>query len=271
MNPRGFLIERWHTTADAVAESLLGLVYPPACALCHEQRALPASGHVCDTCRDRVRRISGPICPRCGLPFSGSVTGAPGTCADCREFPPPWDRARAAVHAEGLALEAVHRLKYQREPWFATFLSGLLVEAALPDLADRKVQGIIPVPLHPVRRRGREFNQAERLALPLATALGVAVVTDRVQRVEPTRNQATLDRRERRLNVRSAFGALGEGRLQGHWVVVDDVLTTGATAAAVCGVLRRMGVTEITVWAVARATLDGPAPFTGASRPSAVA
>lgn len=271
MNLRGFLIERWHTTADAVAESLLGLVYPPACALCHKQRALPASGHVCDTCRDRVRRISGPICPRCGLPFSGSVTGAPGTCADCREFPPPWDRARAAVHAEGLALEAVHRLKYQREPWFATFLSGLLVEAALPDLADRKVQGIIPVPLHPVRRREREFNQAERLALPLARALGVAVVTDRVQRVEPTRNQATLDRRERRLNVRSAFGALGEGRLQGHWVVVDDVLTTGATAAAVCGVLRRMGVTEITVWAVARATLDGPAPFTGASRPSAVA
>lgn len=271
MNLRGFLIERWHTTADAVAESLLGLVYPPACALCHKQRALPASGHVCDTCRDRVRRISGPICPRCGLPFSGSVTGAPGTCADCREFPPPWDRARAAVHAEGLALEAVHRLKYQREPWFATFLSGLLVEAALPDLADRKVQGIIPVPLHPVRRREREFNQAERLALPLARALGVAVVTDRVQRVEPTRNQATLDRRERRLNVRSAFGALGEGRLQGHWVVVDDVLTTGATAAAVCGVLRRMGATEITVWAVARATLDGPAPFTGASRPSAVA
>ena len=271
MNPRGFLIERWHTTADAVAESLLGLVYPPACALCHEQRALPASGHVCDTCRDRVRRISGPICPRCGLPFSGSVTGAPGTCADCREFPPPWDRARAAVHAEGLALEAVHRLKYQREPWFATFLSGLLVEAALPDLAERKVQGIIPVPLHPVRRRERDFNQAERLALPLARALGVAVVTDRVQRVEPTRNQATLDRRERRLNVRSAFGALGEGRLQGHWVVVDDVLTTGATAAAVCGVLRRMGVTEITVWAVARATLDGPAPFSGASRPSAVA
>jgi len=267
MNLGGAFIDRCRNAVGTLAEGLLGLVYPPACALCHERRALPASGHVCDTCRDRVRRISGPVCPRCGLPFSGSVTGAPGPCADCRDASPPWDRARAAVHAEGIALEAIHRLKYQREPWFATFLSGLLVEAALPDLADRQVQGIIPVPLHPVRRREREFNQAERLGLPLAMALGVEVVTDRVQRVEPTRNQATLDRRERRLNVRSAFGPRGQGRLAGHWVVVDDVLTTGATAAAVCGVLRQMGASQITVWAVARATLDGPAQALPAGRP----
>lgn len=252
MNPGGAFIDRCRNAVGTLAEGLLGLVYPPACALCHERRALPASGHVCDTCRDRVRRISGPVCPRCGLPFSGSVTGAPGPCADCRDASPPWDRARAAVHAEGIALEAIHRLKYQREPWFATFLSGLLVEAALPDLADRQVQGIIPVPLHPVRRREREFNQAERLGLPLAMALGVEVVTDRVQRVEPTRNQATLDRRERRLNVRSAFGPRGQGRLAGHWVVVDDVLTTGATAAACAGALAGAGARDVVFVAYCR-------------------
>jgi len=67
--------------------------------------------------------------------------------------------------------------------------------------------------------------------------------------------------------VRSAFGPRGQGRLAGHWVVVDDVLTTGATAAAVCGVLRQMGASQITVWAVARATLDGPAQALPAGRP----
>jgi len=260
MSLRSPILARCRHAIGGMARGVVGLVYPPVCALCHERRAPPEAGHVCDACRDRLRWISGPACPRCGLPFSGTVPSPPGPCAECRESPPPWDRARAAVHAEGVALEAIHRLKYGREPWFARFLAGVLVEAALPDLAGRAVQGLVPVPLHPVRRREREFNQAERLALPLARALGVPLVADRVLRVEATRNQATLDRKERRLNVRSAFGPRGDGVLRGHWVVVDDVLTTGATAAAVSQVLRRLGADEITVWAVARATSDAGPP-----------
>lgn len=263
MTTVGRAVGRWRGRFGSAAEGLLGLVYPAVCALCHGHRAGPAEGYVCAACRDRMRRISGPACPRCGIPYSGRVPSEPGPCSECRREPPTWDRARAVVHAEGLALECIHRLKYAREPWFGTFLAGLLVEAALPDLAGRAVEGIVPVPLHPVRLREREFNQAERLAIPLARALGVRLVTDRVRRSQPTRNQATLDRRQRMLNVASAFEPAGTGNLRGHWVLVDDVLTTGATTAAVAGVLRRLGAAEISVWAVARATPGDPAPRTG--------
>ena len=249
-------IARLGRALGSAGETLLGLVYPEVCALCRGRRAEAASGYVCEACRHRVRRIGEPICPRCGQPFTGAVPAGPGPCGDCRNGLFSWDRARAAVVAEGVALECIHRLKYGNEPWFATFLSALLVEAALPDLAGRRIRGIVPVPLHPVRLRERGFNQAERLARPLAQALGVRLVTDRVRRIEPTASQASLSREERMLNVRSAFGASGREPMPGSWVVVDDVLTTGATTDAVCRVLRSLGAEEVSVWAVARATFE---------------
>ncbi|MEY4691992.1 MAG: hypothetical protein RIT19_2317 [Verrucomicrobiota bacterium] len=249
-------ITRFGAVAGSLRETLLGLVYPPVCALCRGHRACAASGYVCEACDQRVRRIGTPCCPRCGVPFTGVVPAAPGPCADCRAGRFSWDRARAAVEAEGIALECIHRLKYGNEPWFATFLSGLLLEAALPDLAGRPVRGIVPVPLHAVRLRERGFNQAERLARPLAIALGVPLVTDLVQRREPTVSQASLSREERMHNVRSAFGPSRTDPITGSWIVVDDVLTTGATTDAVCRVLRSLGADEVSVWAVARATLD---------------
>lgn len=245
----------WATAAN-IAEGLLGLVYPRVCALCSLHRAEASSGFVCQACRERVRRVPNPCCPRCGVPFTGVVPDTAGPCADCRSAGFSWDHARAAALAEGVVLECIHRLKYGREPWFATFLSGLLTEAAVPILAGRPIAGIVPVPLHRVRRREREFNQAERLARPLAEALGVPLVTHRVRRRLPTANQASLGREERRRNVRSAFEAIGDDRIGGSWIIVDDVLTTGATTDAVAAVLRGLGAEEVSVWAVARATLQ---------------
>lgn len=253
-------------------ETLLGLAYPPVCALCHERRAGPREGHVCGLCRLGVRTITEPCCQRCGTPFGGEIIGA-HTCTACRSGSPSWDEARAAVVAEGAVLECIHRLKYQREPWFATFLSGLLAEAAAPRLAGHRWEGLVPVPLHPVRRREREFNQAELLARPLATALGLPLRTDLVRRREPTLSQASLSRDERIRNMRSAFEPAHGGRIRGAWIVVDDVLTTGATTDGVATVLKTLGATRVVVWAVARATLESAGsgwagPDQSARRPS---
>ena len=155
-------------------EVILGLVYPPVCALCHQHRADRDQGYVCTACQGSVRRITEPCCQRCGIPFSGTIIGSQ-TCAACRRDSWAWDEARAAAIAEGITLECIHRLKYQRELWFGTFLSGLMMEAALPRLVDHSWQGVVPVPLHRVKQREREFNQAERLAAPLAHALGGAL------------------------------------------------------------------------------------------------
>ena len=234
-------------------ETVLGLVYPRVCALCHEHRADRRNGYVCPSCSLGVRRIGNHCCRRCGLPSSGVIT-ASHTCADCRGATYAWDEARAAVVAEGVALESIHRLKYQKEPWFATFLSGLLTEAALPSLAGHSWQGVVPVPLHRVKLREREFNQAERLAAPLAHALGVPLVTDRVRRHEATLSQASLSREDRTRNVRSAFVPERSDTIRGSWIIVDDVLTTGATTDAVAAVLKGLGADRVIVWAVARAT-----------------
>jgi len=187
------------------------------------------------------------------------VITASHTCADCRGATYAWDEARAAVVAEGVALESIHRLKYQKEPWFATFLSGLLTDAALPSLAGHSWQGVVPVPLHRVKLREREFNQAERLAAPLAQALGVPLVTDRVRRHEATLSQASLSREDRTRNVRSAFVPERSDTIRGSWIIVDDVLTTGATTDAVAAVLKGLGADRVIVWAVARTTWDADA------------
>ena len=86
------------------AEMILGLVYPPVCALCHQQRADPIQGYVCDTCQSGVRRITEPCCQRCGIPFSGTIIGSQ-TCAACRRDSWAWDEARAAAIAYSSALD----------------------------------------------------------------------------------------------------------------------------------------------------------------------
>ena len=237
------------------AEMILGLVYPPVCALCHQQRADPIQGYVCDTCQSGVRRITEPCCQRCGIPFSGTIIGSQ-TCAACRRDSWAWDEARAAAIAEGITLECIHRLKYQRELWFGTFLSGLMMEAALPRLVDHSWQGVVPVPLHRVKQREREFNQAERLAAPLAHALGVPLKTYLVRRREATSSQTSLSREDRIGNMRTAFEPAGTAQIHGSWILVDDVLTTGATTDGVAAVLKNLGAERVVVWAVARAVLD---------------
>jgi len=109
------------------------------------------------------------------------------------------------------------------------------------------------VPLHPVKKREREFNQAERLAVRLGKAAEIPVNTRGLRRVEPTRTQTLLTREQRAANVRHAF-AVGSGcQLEGRRVIlVDDVLTTGATTSACARALRKAGAQEVQVWTVAR-------------------
>lgn len=240
-----------------IGEAVLGLVYPPVCEICRESRAGRAEGFVCGTCWQGVRFIRPPYCQRCGLPWDGEITDE-FDCANCRDDDPAFEYARAAVVAQGVVLDVIHRFKYARETWFEPFLTDLLLREALPVLSDGPWAGIVPVPLHPVKQREREFNQAERLAKPLAKALGIQLRTDLVRRVEVTQTQTRLSREERAENVRRAFAPLPKATaVRGDWIVVDDVLTTGATTNAVAAVLQKMGAARVVVWSVARATLHG--------------
>lgn len=236
----------------AVSETALGFVYPNVCQICSAERAMPAQGFVCSHCWQQVRFIKPPFCDRCGLPFHGSLT-TPFECTNCREMELHFRSARSAVSAKGLVLEVIHRYKYKRALWFEPFLADLLLREALPELRREKWDWIVPVPLHPAKKRQREFNQAERLGALLSAAAGIPMNPALLKRVAATATQTKLTRQERAENMRNAFALNVAGKLDGQRIVLfDDVFTTGATTNACARVLRGAGAGEICVWTLAR-------------------
>src|ERR1035437_4191789 len=230
----------------------VGLLYPEVCQLCGRTRATPAEGYVCGGCRAKVRFIREPFCERCGRPYEGDITTR-FECANCREMDWHFQSARSAVVARDPVLEVIHRYKYQRALWFEPLLAELLIRAATPGLGAQRPSMIVPVPLHPAKRREREFNQAERLANRLGAATQIPVNKRLVERGVQTRTQTQLSRPERLANVRNAFALRPGQRLNGERIVlVDDVFTTGATTSACAGVLAAAGASAVCVWTVAR-------------------
>jgi ComF family protein len=230
----------------------LSFLYPESCQICAKERASPAQGFLCDSCRRKIKCITPPFCRRCGLPFEGALTTA-FDCPNCVEEEPQFSFARAAVVARDPVLEIIHRYKYQSAFWFESFLARLLIETAAPELAMQKWDFIVPVPLHPTKLREREFNQAERLAARLSAATQIPLKTRLVRRVVPTRTQTQLTREQRRANVRRAFVPVTSPDLKGRrLILVDDVFTTGATTSACAGALRKGGASEVCVWTAAR-------------------
>jgi ComF family protein len=240
------------TLLENSAKVALGFFYPEICRLCENERADASSGFVGAKCRRQVRFIRPPFCERCGLPFDGDLTTA-FECANCREMDLHFSSARSAVVAKTAALEIIHRYKYQRQLWFEPFLADLLLREALPALRGQNWNLIVPVPLHSVKQREREFNQAGRLAAHLSEAAKISVSKKLLRRVAPTVTQTLLTREQRAENMHGAFAVRKNTKLNGEKIVlVDDVFTTGATTNACARVLRAAGAGEVCVWTVAR-------------------
>jgi ComF family protein len=230
----------------------LGFLYPEICRICEAERATAKNGFVCSKCWLQVRFIRPPFCGRCGLPFEGDITTA-FECTNCREMELHFSSARSAVVAKTIVLEIIHRFKYQRELWFEPFLADLLLREALPVLRGQKWDFIAPVPLHPVKQREREFNQAGVLARYLSNAATIPLNDKLLRRVSPTATQTLLTREQRAENMRGAFAVRNGAKLNGEKVIIlDDVFTTGATTSACAKALKTAGAGDVCVWTVAR-------------------
>lgn len=241
-------------SATQLLRAGLDLLYPAVCQICNEERVTPGEGFVCTDCRDKVRFIEPPFCQRCGLPFQGDLT-TPFECSNCVDLEFDFSSARSAVQTGKVILDVIHRFKYHRALWFEPFLAEVFLQEAAPVLRSGNWDYIVPVPLHPAKKREREFNQAEHMAGHLSRATGIPVNTHLLRRIRPTETQTHLTRAMRADNVRSAF-ALRDGQsgiVTGkRFVLVDDVFTTGATTNACASVLRKARAAEVCVWTVAR-------------------
>ena len=225
------------------------LIVPPVCLAC--QAALSAHHALCAACWRDVTFIRAPLCERMGIPLPFE-TGGPTVSAAALAAPPDYDRARAAAHFSGTARRLVHGFKFSDKQEVRVLLGSWLLSAAHELLGDAHV--IVPVPLSRRRLFWRKFNQAAILSHEIGRRSGLPVSTGVLRRRRATRPQVGLTRAQRRSNVDGAFGVAKRKRalIAGQNVLlIDDVITTGATVNACARALKRAGAARVDVLAVA--------------------
>lgn len=217
------------------------LLWPTRCLACDE-----AGGELLDLCPACAATLPWHhnACRQCALPLPG-----PGLCGSCLTRPPPLQATQAAFLYGAPLDRLLPRFKFHQDLAAGRLLSQLMAEsfASLPP-----PHALVPVPLHRARLRRRGYDQALELARPLARALGLPLRVDLLRRVRDTAAQSELDAAMRRRNLRDAFAVSAGATLPMHVVLVDDVMTTGATLHAAALALRRAGVRRVDAWVCAR-------------------
>jgi ComF family protein len=240
----------------ALLSDALSLVWPRVCAACGE----PSPGaRICDACRARVEvRPATACCAVCGCELvesDAALGSAEPLCGACRARRPAFERARSAARFAGPVRPLVHALKYGHSPWLAGDLSEWLHGCVLARWPREPFDLICPVPLHRRRERTRGYNQSALLARALARRLGLPAAPRLLERIRDTPRQTRLDAAARRANVAGAFrirpgsGPLAWGRTI---LLVDDVMTTGATLDAAARALRDAGAGRVFALSLAR-------------------
>lgn len=248
------------TWAERARTGLAGLadaVLPPLCLSCG--RGIGAHGALCGTCWGAVDFIERPFCAVTGLPFPYEA-GEGAVSAVAVAHPPPYARARAVMRYSDESARLVHRFKYSDRMEAAPAFARWLMRAGADILAEADM--VVPVPLHRRRLFTRRFNQSAELSRAVADLCGLAYEPSLLVRTRATRPQVGLSGDQRRRNVAKAFAVRegAEGKLAGRKVVlIDDVMTTGATVEACSSALSKAGAGEVSVLCLARVVPAGGA------------
>lgn len=237
----------------------LRLLYPPQCLGCGQPVAGSGDGDValCSDCWRETQFITGAACARCGAPLADDGSGARDeswVCDDCLTIARPWRHGRAAVVYAGTGRQLVLALKHGDRPDLAPALAGWLSRAAAPLIRPGMV--VVPVPLHLNRLMKRRYNQAALVSAHLARARGLEHVPDLLIRNRNTDGQDHRNVSDRFANIEGAISVNPRrvARLEGRAVLlVDDVMTSGATLSAAAEALLAAGSGPISVAVLARA------------------
>lgn len=239
----------WQAFCKSLKASI-DLFLPPACLLCgHRLHDSSGSRDFCEQCMTGIMPLGPAHCCLCAQPFADTTSSH--LCGSCLKRPPGFTRVHAAGRYHGSIKDAVHRLKHCNQLVLARPLGMILGEVVARSATDCRFDTIVPVPLHRQRLRARGYNQAVEIARPLSRRLGLPMQAGLLQRSQPTPPQQGLSADQRRRNLRHAFTLAGSAT-GAKVLLVDDIMTTGATVRECCRTLAQGGAEEIQVAVVGR-------------------
>lgn len=229
--------------------NFLNILFPETCPVCQH----PAKDHytapICPYCWKAVSPYEGPMCLRCGKPLVSDISK---TCGECLEDEPAFSYARSFGLYEGVLKRAISLLKFYGIKRLSRPLSDVMLHLKIPD-----ADVMIPVPLHEKRLRKREFNQSALIAKYLAASQGITVMLNCLVKIRDTMPQVGLSSSERRKNIKGAFAINNRPLISGKDIVlVDDVVTTGATVRECSKVLKKAGARDIYVITLAHGMME---------------
>ena len=232
----------------------LDLLYPRVCIRCDGAVDAGSHQHLCWECHSQIQVLQPPCCIICGTPVYGRVEDD-YICGLCTKNEPAYEEARAAARYDGVMRDLIHAFKYKEALWVQHDLVQILETAYRVYFASKSIQYIAAVPLFRARRRERGYNQSHLLGLGLARKVGIPYWPQRrFRRIRPTISQTRLTGTERGSNVQGAFQAkrLNRKGLGPGVLLIDDVMTTGATVHECAVALKDCGVQNVYVLTLAR-------------------
>jgi len=246
-------LRHYAAKAKPILARTLDMLFPARCAACHEP--VGTHGALCAICWQNMHFITDPLCYKCGLPFEFAL-GEGALCGRCIATSPNYTEARAIFRYDEHSKRQVLALKYYDKTQLAPIFGQWLARAGKAYI--EKSDLILPVPLHYWRLLNRRYNQAALLAYALSKTTGLPVLPNALNRLHATPTQSGLTRRQREDNMRGAFGVHARYRpqIQGKSVLlVDDVMTTGATLDACARALHDAGAKDVYVLTLARTVI----------------
>lgn len=234
---------------DHLGRLLLDWVLPRTCLQCGRLLEAGTTGYSCVACRAHYSLIREPQCRCCGVPFYGRLADGP-LCRSCTDHPPHFARARSVFLYRGTGARLVHALKYEQGIYLQQEIAELLrADARWRDFFVNHV--LVPVPLHPRKLRKRGYNQTEIIVQAIRAVVPEAGMCDCLKRIRMTPSQTFLSRSQRLKNMHGAFRCAYPPPAERSLMVVDDVLTTGATLNAAVAALEKAGATDVSAFTLA--------------------
>ena len=232
-----------------IQNKVLNTLFPETCPVCLGTSSDHTIAPICKRCWNLIQPYKGPKCGKCGMPLDSDSAI---TCGECIKDEPAFRSVRTFGLYKGPLRKAINLLKYHNMKRLSKPLSGLILRMEMP-----LVDAVIPVPLYKNRLRQREFNQSALLAKYAAYKTSTSLLVDCLVKVKDTMPQVGLSSRERRRNIRNAFGIEKKELINGMDILlVDDVITTGATVRECSRVLKKAGAGDIYVMALAHGTRE---------------